>query len=109
LSTDLATPADAVDLEGVDLFDLRWHRNGPPHQLLARMRAEAPVRWNPLPDGTGCCLGRLDLRIIFEEVTRRLADLQLAGEVERIPSSWTNALRTLPATFTPGARESVTG
>jgi cytochrome P450 len=41
-------------LAQVDLFDPRWHRDGPPHGLLARMRAEAPVRWNPLPDGGGC-------------------------------------------------------
>ena len=57
----------------------------------------------------GSGLGRLDLQIIFEELTRRLDDLELAGEVERIPSSWTNALRTLPVTFTPGARERSSG
>lgn len=44
----------SMDLTDVDLFDLRWHADGPPHELFARMRAEAPVRWNPLPDGTGC-------------------------------------------------------
>ena len=54
MSTDLATPIDEVDLEDVDLFDARWHREGPPHELLTRMRREAPVRWNPLPDGSGC-------------------------------------------------------
>jgi cholest-4-en-3-one 26-monooxygenase len=42
------------DLATVDLFDPSWHENGPPHALLARLRAEAPVRWNPLPDGSGC-------------------------------------------------------
>ncbi len=42
-----------VDLATVDLTDVAWHRDGPPHALLARMRAEAPVRWNPLPDGSG--------------------------------------------------------
>jgi len=43
-----------IDLAQIDLFDMRWHADGPPHELFARMRAEAPIRWNPLPDGTGC-------------------------------------------------------
>jgi cytochrome P450 len=42
-----------VQLADVDLTSLRWHSDGPPHELFARMRREAPVRWNPLPDGTG--------------------------------------------------------
>jgi cholest-4-en-3-one 26-monooxygenase len=54
MTVELADPADTVDLAEVDLFDLRWHRDGPPHALLARMRAQAPVRWNPLPGGAGC-------------------------------------------------------
>ena len=40
--------ATEIDLEQVDLTDPRWHEEGPPHELFARMRAEAPVRWNPL-------------------------------------------------------------
>ena len=54
MSTDTVTMTETVDLADVDLFDLRWHADGPPHELFARMRAEAPVRWNPLPDGSGC-------------------------------------------------------
>ncbi len=46
--------AAEIDLEQVDIFDLRWHEDGPPHELLARMRAEAPVRRNPLPSGGEC-------------------------------------------------------
>jgi cytochrome P450 len=42
-----------VDLSTVDLTDAKWHLNGPPYELFARMRAQTPVRWNPLPDGTG--------------------------------------------------------
>ena len=51
---ELADPTAAIELAEVDLFDPRWHRDGPPHALLARMRAEAPVRWNRLADGSGC-------------------------------------------------------
>ncbi len=42
-----------VDLQTVDLTDPKWHLDGPPQDLFARMREEAPVRWNPLPDGSG--------------------------------------------------------
>ncbi|HEX7609611.1 MAG TPA: cytochrome P450, partial [Solirubrobacteraceae bacterium] len=57
----------------------------------------------------GSGLGRLELSIIFDEVARRLCDMRLAGDVERIESSWTNALRTLPVSFAPGAREGSPG
>ncbi|MCW3039153.1 MAG: cytochrome [Solirubrobacterales bacterium] len=46
--------ADAVELAEIDIIDVKWFEDGTPHELFARMRAEAPVRWNPLPDGTGC-------------------------------------------------------
>src|SRR6476620_10481027 len=38
-----------VDLATIDLMDPEWFRDGPPHELFARMRAEAPVRWNEVP------------------------------------------------------------
>jgi cytochrome P450 len=50
--TSIASPAD-VDLATVDLMDIGWFQEGPPHELFARMRSEAPVRWNPLADGGG--------------------------------------------------------
>lgn len=37
------------DLRTVDLTDLELWADGPPRELFARMRAEAPVRWNPPP------------------------------------------------------------
>lgn len=43
-----------VDLTEIDIVDAKWFADGTPHELFARMRSEAPVRWNPLPDGTGC-------------------------------------------------------
>src|SRR5476651_1496451 len=42
-----------IDLSEVDLMDSGWFDEGPPHELFARMRAEAPVRWNPSRDGSG--------------------------------------------------------
>ena len=48
-----AVGRDAGDLSTVDLTDLELWADGPPHTLFARMRAEAPVRWNPSADGVG--------------------------------------------------------
>jgi cholest-4-en-3-one 26-monooxygenase len=45
--------AAEVDLAEVDLLDPDWFSEGPPHELFARMRREAPVRWNKLADGSG--------------------------------------------------------
>lgn len=53
----------------------------------------------------GSSLARLSLTTLFEEVVRRMQDIELAGPVERVPSSWSNSLTSLPITFTPGARE----
>jgi cytochrome P450 len=50
-----AAPAGryAGDLNSVDLTDLELWADGPPRELFARMRNEAPVRWNPSADGVG--------------------------------------------------------
>jgi cytochrome P450 len=53
----------------------------------------------------GAGLARLELRVLFEELVRRMPDLALAGEVERLSSSWANGLTAMPVRFTPGARE----
>lgn len=42
-----------IDLSSVDLTDPSWFHDGPPHTLFARMRAEAPIRWNQFADGSG--------------------------------------------------------
>lgn len=50
--------------------------------------------------GRHFCLGnqvaRLELRVIFTEVLRRMPDLRPAGPVERLGSSWANALTAMP-------------
>ena len=45
--------AAAVDLDGVDILDPDLFADGAPHELLARMRDQAPVRWNATADGGG--------------------------------------------------------
>src|SRR5262249_46398954 len=49
----MSVDAASADLASVDLTDLDLFKDGPPHALFARMRAEAPVRWNPSADGVG--------------------------------------------------------
>ena len=45
-STTAAGRAVPGDLTDVDLSDPAWFAQGPPHELFARMRVEAPVHWN---------------------------------------------------------------
>jgi cholest-4-en-3-one 26-monooxygenase len=47
----MPTDTAAADLAKVDLTDLELFADGPPHELFGRMRAEAPVRWNPSARG----------------------------------------------------------
>ncbi len=54
----------------------------------------------------GSGLARLELRVMFEEVLRRLDDLQLDGEPRWLPSPWANMVTSVPVAFTPAARES---
>jgi linalool 8-monooxygenase len=49
----VSTAATDIDLDSVDLMDPELFADGPPHELFARMRAEAPVHWCNLPDGDG--------------------------------------------------------
>ena len=40
-------------MEGIDILDPGLFADGPPHELFAQMRREAPVRWNRTRDGEG--------------------------------------------------------
>jgi cholest-4-en-3-one 26-monooxygenase len=58
--------------------------------------------------GQHFCLGhnlaRLEIRIMFEELLRRLPDMELAGPVKRLRSNFINGFKELPVKFTPGAK-----
>ena len=83
-------PEVAPDPERFDLS-----REKPPHQAFG--------------GGEHFCLGntlaRLELRILFEELMRRMPDMQLAGPIARLTSNFSNELTSMPVTFTPGNRE----
>ncbi len=49
----------------------------------------------------GSHLARLEIRIMFEELLRRLPDMQLAGNVDRLRSGFISGIKHMPVTFTP--------
>ncbi|MEE9609016.1 MAG: cytochrome P450 [Myxococcota bacterium] len=51
----------------------------------------------------GAPLARLELNIVFEELLRRLPDMELArpGELSRTPSNFIRGIREMPVVFTP--------
>jgi len=55
--------------------------------------------------GEHFCLGagfaRLEIRVMFEELLRRLPDIQQAGPVERLKSTFIGGYKHLPVRFTP--------
>ncbi len=59
------------------------------------------------PGGPHFCLGanlaRLEMRIMFEELLRRLPDMELAGPVERLRSNFINGIKHMPVRYTPRA------
>jgi cholest-4-en-3-one 26-monooxygenase len=52
----------------------------------------------------GANLARLEARTMFEELLRRIPDVELAGPVQRLQSNFINGIKHLPVTFTPGKR-----
>ncbi len=49
----------------------------------------------------GANLARLEIRVMFEELLRRLPNIELAGPVERLRSSFINGIKRMPVQFTP--------
>lgn len=70
------TSEETADLAEVDLSDPDLFADGPPHTLFERMRREAPVRWNPMPDAAG-----------FWAVVRH-ADIAAVSKDTETYSSW---------------------
>jgi cytochrome P450 len=49
----------------------------------------------------GANLARLEIRVMFEELLRRLPDIELAGPPERLRSYFINGVKRMPVRFTP--------
>jgi cytochrome P450 len=54
----------------------------------------------------GNALARLELRLLFEELMRRMPDMQIAGPITRLTSNFSIELTLIPVSFTAGKRES---
>ena len=58
--------------------------------------------------GQHSCLGlnlaRLEIKVMFEELLRRMPDLELDGKVRRLRSNFINGVKEIPVRFTPCAR-----
>jgi len=52
----------------------------------------------------GANLARLEIRILFEEILRRMPDMEIAGEVRRLRSSFIDGIKEIPVRFTPQSR-----
>ncbi len=52
----------------------------------------------------GANLARLELRLLFEQLTSRTPDMRLAGEVQRLRSNFIGGIKHIPVEFTPGPR-----
>lgn len=68
------------------------------------------VMRNPNPHiafgfGTHFCLGaslaRLEIRVMYEELLRRLPDIELTGPVVRTPSAFIRGIQSMPVAYTP--------
>jgi cytochrome P450 len=55
----------------------------------------------------GVNLARLELKVMLEELTRRLPDMELAAPVERLRSNFIGGIKRMPVTFTPSEAEGV--
>jgi cholest-4-en-3-one 26-monooxygenase len=58
--------------------------------------------------GPHYCLGhnlaRMEIKVMFEELLRRVPDMELAGPVQRLRSNFINGIKHLPVSFTPGPK-----
>jgi cytochrome P450 len=49
----------------------------------------------------GLQLARLELKVFFEELLKRIPDAELSGTPQRIRSAWLNGYKAMPIAFTP--------
>lgn len=57
----------------------------------------------------GANLARLEIRVLFEELLRRLPDIELAGPVRRLRSNFINGVKEMPVRFTAERKRALVG
>mgnify|MGYP000970434498 CR=1 FL=1 len=60
-----------------------------------------PATDRPYARRLGNNLARMEIRLMFEELLPRLADIQLAGDVKRVRSNFVNGIKAFPVKVTP--------
>ncbi|WP_405868040.1 cytochrome P450 [Streptomyces sp. NBC_01515] len=81
---------------------LRWA--SPAHHFRRTVTREVELGGRRIKEGDLCLgnlLARTEIRIMFEELMPRLADIRLAGEVPRVRSNFVNGIKRLPVEVTP--------
>jgi cytochrome P450 len=114
----MRTPNADTVLSGVPLHEgdkvVLWYSSGSRDGELV----PDPMRFDVSRDGVkhqgfggggrhfclGSPLARLELKLVFPEILKRLPDMELAGPVGRTRSNWVNGFTSLPVTFTPTSR-----
>lgn len=104
------TEIRGVPIAAGDLL-VMWYCSGSrDEEVLAgadRFDVLRPVEYHQAFGGGGrhFCLGaglaRLELKVIFEELTRRVCDLRLTGPVVRHCTTWVNGYDSIPIALTP--------
>jgi cholest-4-en-3-one 26-monooxygenase len=56
----------------------------------------------------GANLARLEIRVMFEEIMKRIPDMEIAGDVERLRSNFINGIKHLPVSFASGPKQAAT-
>ena len=52
----------------------------------------------------GASLAKLEMKLVFEELLRRIPDIQLNGKVRRLRSNFINGVKEIPVRFTPESK-----
>jgi cytochrome P450 len=114
----MRTPKADTEVAGVPISEgdkvVLWYASGSRDEDLA----PDPMRFDVTRDGVkhqgfggggrhfclGSPLARLELKLVFPEILKRLPEMELAGPVRRTRSNWVNGFTSLPVSFTPTRR-----
>lgn len=109
LTGDVVVAGEKIP-EGAKVFLLIASANRDPRRIDEPERFDVgrwPNRHLAFAFGTHFCLGaslaRLETRVSWEELLRRLPDYSVSGDVERLHSGVIRGLLKVPISFTPGA------
>jgi linalool 8-monooxygenase len=114
------TPTTDTELRGVQLKEgdkvVIWYTSGSrdeeavPDPMRFDVARSGKVEHQAFGGGgrhfcLGSPLARMELKLVYPEILRRLPDMELAGPVGRTHSNWVNGYTSMPVTFTPTPRE----